>query len=413
MFRFPVPPCNQPRPIADATMLPRARRESAFFASRASLICLLLCCAALIGLVYPGFDAALAQGAHHPFAVGANEGAVGSVSEFTAWIIAQESGFYRMLTNALREAKENGSALWALVGLSLGYGVFHAAGPGHGKAVIASYMVSNERALRRGLVIALMAALLQGAVAVGLVGIAAAIFASTASHMTEATRIMEVASYSGITLLGVALLWSKGAGLIVTLRKIPAPASLGIFAAARPSLALASGNQQNRDFPNRDLKSQNLQDRDLQDRGLQNRSFVADDCRDDHVHSATCGHFHAPDPRLLGEGFNWRSAAVTVLTAGARPCSGAILVLVFAFAQNIFWTGAAATFAMSLGTAVTTGALASMAVLAKGWALRVSGTNSWRTEIISRGIEVAAAVCVIIFGGALLLATISGLKTAT
>jgi nickel/cobalt transporter (NicO) family protein len=401
MSRFLAHLRDKSHPIADARVRPRARRESA---SRAWLVCVLLCCVALIGLAYPAF----AQGAHHPFAVGANEGAVGRVSGITAWIIAQESGFYRLLTNALREAKENGAALWALIGLSLGYGIFHAAGPGHGKAVIASYMVSNERALRRGLVIALLAALLQGAVAVGLVGIAAAIFASTAHHMTEATRIMEVASYCGITLLGIALLWSKGSALLVTLRKIPAPASLGIFAAARPSLALASGNQPNSSFQNRDLQSQNVQVR-----GLQNRGFVADDCRDDHVHGANCGHFHAPDPRLLGEGFSWRSAAVTVLTAGARPCSGAILVLVFAFAQNIFWAGAAATFAMSLGTAVTTGALASMAVLAKGWALRVTGTSSWRAEMISRGIEVAAALCVIIFGGALLLATLSGLKSGT
>jgi nickel/cobalt exporter len=351
---------------------------------RYALACLFLTCSLVFaGLAWP----ALAQGAHHPFAVGADEGAVGHVSDITAWIIALESGFYRLLTSALRGAKENGAALWGLIGLSFAYGVFHAAGPGHGKAVITSYMVSNERALRRGLVISLLAALLQGLVAVGLVGIAAVVFASTARHMTQAAHVMEIASYLGIILLGAALLWTKSAGLAIALRKIPAPASLGVFASASPPLALVTGNEQD-------------------------SNFLADNGGDDHVHGPGCGHFHAADPRQLGEGFNWRSAALTILTAGARPCSGAILVLVFALAQDIFWAGAAATFAMSLGTAVTTGALASMAVLAKGWAVRVSGLGSSRAEIIGRGIEVAAAFCVIFFGAALLFAKLSVLTAA-
>ena len=349
--------------------------------------------ALMSGLIVAAIAApAVAQSAHHPFAVGASEGAVGHVSGIGAWIIEQESAFYLLLTGSLRAAKENGAALWALLGLSFGYGVFHAAGPGHGKAVITSYMVSNERALRRGLVISLVAAVLQGLVAIGLVGIAAAIFATTASRMTEAAHIMEIASYVGILALGVALLWSKGAGLVVALRRIPAAASLGIFSAAAPPLAFASGARQAGTLPAGTL---------------QTSAFLADG-GEGHVHGPDCGHFHAPDPRQLGEGFSWRSALLTVVTAGARPCSGAILVLVFSLAQGIFWAGAAATFAMSLGTAITTGALASFAVLAKGWALRVSGKSSWRAEIIGRCIEVGAALCVILFGGALLIAALSG-----
>jgi len=347
------------------------------------------CCVLLAATALPALAPfpALAQGAHHPFAVGASEGAVGHVTGLSAWIIAHESSFYRLLTGTLRNARESGAALWALIGLSFIYGVFHAAGPGHGKAVITSYMISNERALRRGLVISLLAALLQGLVAVGLVGIAAAIFATTASRMTKAAHIMEVASYLGIVILGIALLWSKGAGLALALRKAPATASLGVFSAASPPLALATSNQQN-------------------------RTFLADEGLHAHIHGPNCGHVHAPDPRQLGEGFNWRSATMTVLTAGARPCSGAILVLVFALAQGIFWVGTAATFAMALGTAVTTGALASMAVLAKGWALRVSGIGSWRAEIIGRSIEVCAALCVTFLGAALLFAALSGVTSA-
>src|SRR5262249_24744861 len=104
----------------------------------------------------------LAQGVHHPFAVGANEGALGSAQGISGWLLAKESGFSRLLSAAIRAAKESGGAVFGLAGLSLAYGIFHAAGPGHGKTVIASYMLANERALRRGIAIAFGAALLQG-----------------------------------------------------------------------------------------------------------------------------------------------------------------------------------------------------------------------------------------------------------
>jgi len=337
----------------------------------------LLCLGLLLGWAAP----ALAQGAHHPFAVGADEGGIGRVSGLTAWIMAQESGFYRLLTRALRGVKESGWGIFALAGLSFAYGVFHAAGPGHGKAVVASYMLSNERALRRGLVIALAAALVQGLVAVGLVAIAALIFKATAAHMTEVADILETASYAGIVLLGAALVWSKGRALQAAFRMLPAPAPQTFVV---PKLAYS-------------------------DPGRTDRGFFADDCTQDHRHGLACGHFHVPDPRGLDEGFAWKNAAVTVLTAGARPCSGAILILVFALAQGVFLVGVGATFAMSLGTAMTTGALASLAVLAKTWAVRFSGPGSLRALVIGRLIEVGAACAVLLLGLVLLSASLAGM----
>jgi len=138
----------------------------------------------------------LGQGVHHPFAVGANEGVVSSAQGITGWILAQESGFYRLLSGAIRAAKLSGGAPWGLIALSLGYGIFHAAGPGHGKAVIASYMLANERALRRGLVIAFGAALLQGLSAVTIVGLSAIVFKAAAARMTAAANVVEIVSYA-------------------------------------------------------------------------------------------------------------------------------------------------------------------------------------------------------------------------
>ena len=313
----------------------------------------------------------LGQGVHHPFAVGANEGAVSSAQGVSGWILAQESGFYRLLSGAIRAAKLGGAAPWGLVALSLGYGIFHAAGPGHGKAVIASYMLANESALRRGLVIAFGAALLQGLSAVAIVGIGALVFRAAATRMTAAAHAVEIVSYAGIVVLGAVLVYVKGASLLAAWRTAPAVAAY-----------VASGGAPS--------------------------AFFADDCAEDHVHGPGCAHFHAPDPRTLGAGFSWKSALLTMIAAGARPCSGAILVLVFALAQGIFSAGIFAVAAMSLGTAITTAALASAAVFAKKAAVKYSKAGSKQAVIAGRLFEFGAAVAVLGLGLALLLAVLAG-----
>src|SRR5206468_10548293 len=126
----------------------------------------------------------------HPFAVGASE-AGGASGGIMGWLLAEQSRFSLMLTSTIRAVRTSGSAAWTLAGLSFAYGVFHAAGPGHGKAVIASYMIANERALRRGLVISLLAALLQGVVAILIVGGLAILLNATAQRMRDTAHMVE------------------------------------------------------------------------------------------------------------------------------------------------------------------------------------------------------------------------------
>lgn len=332
---------------------------------------------ALLAAVLVLFSQSFAQGAHHPFAVGANEGAAGAVDGLSGWILAQESGFYRLLTGAIRAAKQSGAAAFGLIGLSFAYGVFHAAGPGHGKAVVASYMLANEQVLRRGLVISLAAALLQGFVAVALVGGAVLVLGTTAKHMTAAAHVVEIVSYIGIVALGAILVVTKGAALVSAWRA--APLAAAIASGAVNPVAAAGGAS---------------------------AGFFADDCSSDLLHGPGCGHCHAPDPRKLAAG--WKNALLTVAAAGSRPCSGAILVLVFASAQGIFLAGCGAVLAMSLGAAMTTGALAALAVLAKQAAANYSKANSWRALMAGRLFEVGAAFAVLFGGLALLLAAIAG-----
>jgi nickel/cobalt transporter (NicO) family protein len=324
---------------------------------------------ALLCIAVVASSQSLGQGVHHPFAVGANEGAMGSARGVSGWILAQEAGFYRLLSGAIRAAKQSGAAAWGLAGLSLAYGIFHAAGPGHGKMVIASYLLANERALRRGLVIAFGAAVLQGFSAVAIIGIGAIIFNATAKHMTAAANAVEIASYAGIAVLGGTLVYVKGAALLSAWR-------------AAPAVAVAAGGTV--------------------------RAFLVDDCSQDHLHGPGCAHVHAPDPRTLGAESSWKSALLTMVAAGSRPCSGAILVLVFALAQGMFPTGVFAVLAMSLGTAITTAVLASTAVLAKNVAVKYSKAGSGRVLIAGRLFEAGAALAVLGLGLALLFAACAG-----
>lgn len=341
----------------------RARRRLA--AARPAVLLALL----LLAVLLPAQS--LGQGFHHPFAVGANEGAIGSAQGIGGWILAKEAGFYRLLSAAIRAAKEGGMASWGLLGLSFAYGIFHAAGPGHGKAVIASYMFANERALRRGIAIAFGAAVLQGLSAIAVVGISAILVKATAQHMKAAVNAVEIASYAVITALGASLVYVKSAALLWAWRGAPAAATLG--AAGKKTLMLA-----------------------------------VDDCSADHVHGPGCGHFHAPDPRKLEAGFSWKSSLLTMIAAGLRPCSGAILVLVFALSQGIFPAGVYAVAAMSLGTAMTTAALASGAVLVKNLSIRYSKAGSRGVILAGRLFEVMAAFTVLGLGLALLVAAFAG-----
>jgi nickel/cobalt exporter len=339
----------------------------------AALLLLVLSCADLVGSS-PSF----AQAARHPFAVGANEGAASTADPVSRFILALEGGFYRLITGAVRAAKESATATWGLAALSFAYGVVHAAGPGHGKAVIASYLVANEQALRRGVAISAAAALLQGSVAVAIVGIAAFLVQATSKQMTYAASVVEIVSYAGISLLGCLLVYKKGKALLSLRRTAPLASLEPPFASATTRLATARRT---------------------------GRNFSAVDGSLAHEHSPSCGHLYAFDPHLGSSERSWRATALTILAAGLRPCSGAILVLVFSLAQGVLVAGILAVAAMSLGTAITTSALAAFAVLGKNAAAKLTA-GSKRSLLIGRAIEATAAVGVLALGLVLLAASL-------
>jgi nickel/cobalt exporter len=322
------------------------------------------------------------------------------------WLLAKQSEFYRGLSGAIRAAKKDGSAVWGLFALSFAYGVFHAAGPGHGKAVISSYVVANGETWWRGVVLSFASAILQAIVAVAIVGIAAVLLGATRRTMDGTVWWIEVISYSLIAFLGARLLWVKGRALIAAWHKYR----------AGPEAVHAHHNH---------AHAHHGHDHAHHDHGCRHDHHHGHD--HNHAHGAACsghhhdhddhasawGHAHAPEPQELAGPGGWKRGLSAIVAVGLRPCSGAILVLVFALAQGLFWAGVASAFIMGLGTAITVAAIATVAVGARGLAQKFAASRPGPGMLVLRGLEVAAALLVLVFGIALLTGYIASERMFT
>jgi nickel/cobalt exporter len=354
--------------------------------------------------------------------IGTNEAIVPSTGLFggwLAWINLQQQEFYRALTGALKGMREDGSRLWLLIGLSFAYGVFHAAGPGHGKAVISSYMLANEVALRRGIMLSFVSAFLQALTAILVMALVFVVLRGTSVSMTDATWFLEVTSYVLITLFGAWLLWQKAGHRLLSL--FGGGPAYSLSAAHAHSHGHAHSHAaHSHGHSHAEAHSHAHHDH------AQAHSHTATHSHDDHGHSAhshhghehhnhsagevceTCGHSHAPDPAMLsGDRFSWKTAWSAVAAVGLRPCSGALIVLTFAFLNGLFVGGVLSVFAMAVGTAITVSALATIAVTAKNWAVAYAGDGRMGNRVHAT-IEIAGAGLVFVLGLLLLTASLAG-----
>ena len=282
---------------------------------------------------------------------------------FFGWLQQQQRDFYAAMTASLDALRTDWTAFWVLGGLSFLYGVFHAAGPGHGKVVISSYVLANESQLRRGIALSGLSALMQSLVAIGFVLVLAGILNLTSTAMGEAAHWVGVVSYAMVALLG---LW-------LVLRKV-----FGWGHHHHDHAGHADHDHHHHDH----------------------------DHDHDHDHHDHAGHsmHHAVGPGDIRG--NWREQLGVVLAVGLRPCSGALVVLVFALSQGLLVAGIVSVLLMGLGTAITVAALATLAVTAKGLAARIGGADSAMARTIVWWAELVGAVAVLGFGVLLLVASL-------
>ena len=268
-----------------------------------------------------------------------------------AWLQHQQQSLNRTLAASVHDLKAQNSlgAALVLAGISFLYGILHAAGPGHGKSIISSYAVASGETIRRSIYLCLLAALFQALSAIALVLILALAFKATGFEIQALSRHLEQASFVLITLLG---LWM----LVAALRRY----------GLSPAAASGHGHHHHHDH------------------GHEN-----------HAHHA---HAQIPEPKDLAGTWSWRRALTLALAVGIRPCSGAILLLIFALSQGMLWAGIAGTFAMAIGTAITVAALAVLAVGTR----RLAEQSA--SERMGRRIEAVAGIvgaCLVLGLGAL------------
>jgi ABC-type nickel/cobalt efflux system permease component RcnA len=282
----------------------------------------------------------------------------GMAARAYGWLMSKQAQVNRRLATAVRDIRTGDPwfATIVLAGLSFAYGVLHAAGPGHGKAVISSYVLANEQTVRRGIALSFMAAAFQGLSALVIVGILVLVLSATGLTMKSTEAWLETLSWGLVALVGAWLLYTQ-------------------LKAARAKPAAVSGHTHTHAHHDHAHHEHHHHDHHHgHDHG--HHRHAHGHTHHDHIHAADgscCSHAHMPDPSQLQGPWSWRQAFAIAFAVGIRPCTGAILVLVFAISQGLMWAGVFATFAMAIGTAITVSTLAALAVGSRELAMRLGG----------------------------------------
>ncbi|SFO49535.1 ABC-type nickel/cobalt efflux system, permease component RcnA [Cohaesibacter marisflavi] len=295
-------------------------------------------------------------------------------ADIQRWILARQSDFYMALKDAVKLVRTSWPALFLLLGLSMAYGLFHAAGPGHGKVVLTTYLFASGASARKGAILALVAAMVQASVAVLLIGIAAVLLNLTSIVITQTAQLLELASYAMFVILG---------GWLILRAMRSASHEWGRLKGNEPAVA------HHVDHHDHDHHHHHHHDHH-------------------HDEACGCGHSHAAPLEVIEQAKGVRGMALAVISMGLRPCSGALIVLVFALSQKVFWAGVLSAYAMGLGTGLTVAALALIAVYARSFSqvLANRGLPSKALDWFGVIILFLAGVIVLMFGGILLLANL-------
>jgi nickel/cobalt exporter len=311
--------------------------------------------------------------------------APGPIGAIFSWVVDTQQTMQRELATGVKRLKTE-NAFAAAVGLavlSFLYGVVHAVGPGHGKTIISSYVVANEQTVRRGVIISFIAAALQALTAVALVGVLAIALNASGIAIKSWTLQLESVSYALIALVG---LWLLTAQLLRIWRRWQE-------AAADPVVVRPHAEHDDHHHHH-----------DHHDHHAHDHEHHPGDDHHHHAEGEAC--HHVVDAQAVSGPMSWRKIMAVVFSVGVRPCSGAILVLIFALTQGLFWAGVAATFAMAFGTALTVAALATLALGSRELALKLGrGGGAWANAVWTT-CALGGSALILLFGATLFAASL-------
>lgn len=240
--------------------------------------------------------------------------AAGMVWQFWPQILLQSVQWQKVLNREMTQllqqvAEQPQQAGMTLMLFSLTYGVLHALGPGHGKVVITTFLATHPARLKTSMKLTLLAALLQGGVAIGLVTVMLVVLQTSSRTMHLGSYWLEKSSYLLVMGLGAWVGWRAVRALRLALKPVP---KMQIHA-IRP--------------------------------------------HHHHDENCGCGHAHLPSAAQMEQAVSGKTQALVVVSMGLRPCSGAIMMLLFAKVIDVYLWGVASAIAMAMGTAVTVSAM--------------------------------------------------------
>lgn len=264
-----------------------------------------------------------------------------------------QSELTRSLATEVRAYKEQGSLapILGLLLVSFLYGVAHAAGPGHGKMATAAFFGANRAAAAQGITMSALIGVIQALSAIAFVGAFALLFKVSQTETVRSVLYVEAASFALIAGVGLWIAWGGIVGR-------------GCAHDHGPVLAHAGH---------------------------------------DHAHAHGHGHAHHHHdhhghPPQTSANASFASMLPVALASGIRPCTGAILVLLFTLSQGIFEIGVLATFVMSLGTFIVVAAIGLVAIYARRAASRAGGRNERLANAAQRAIGLVGGLVVFAFG---------------
>lgn len=256
------------------------------------------------------------------------------------------------LSDLIYETKNhNLMASLYLVGLSFAYGLLHSLGPGHGKMIVTTYLATHPTKIHVSLRITFFSAILQAVTAITLVSLLLMLFHSSMREVNNQAEQFIQLSFMAILILGT----------VIAYRAIKQ-----LWGYSRTYLSEEKANVE--------LISSAGQE------------------------TICTKHKHTVDAKEINNATKLSDYISIIVSIGIRPCTGAIMVLLFSNLVNMYWLGVVSAFVMSIGTALTTSTIALMTISGKKVVKRYLRTTDRQTSVGALILQVLGGVIITLFG---------------
>jgi len=266
----------------------------------------------------------------------------------------------------------------SLIGLSFFYGALHSLGPGHGKLIVSTYLATHPTKVKASLMLTIVSALLQAVVAVVLVSTLLLVFNASMREVNNNANYFITYSFYIVLVLGGAIIW----------RNLRA-----LWRLFYPQRQQAGSLQQGHIEHTHHDHHHDHHDQ----HGHEHH---------EHSESCGCGHQHFVEAEQINKASSLKEYVIIIFSIGIRPCTGAIMVLLFANLAGIYWLGVVSAFAMAIGTALTTSIIAILTITGKkiiNYYLTKQHSQEHKTNVIAAKNRALTGMLFRLSGGILLI----------